>query len=156
MDNKNSRKKSILKKVLVAVGAFMAADIAGILLLYRRSIKKLRAKDEGQHNQMEIFTLGIHRTSVGKDTDNAFFSSLIGRNKIVFESAPEKNVLIDVCGVLSSITIVVPESAKVVCDVELTDGKLCEELPADENQEGTPTVTITGRMICSTINVERE
>ena len=156
MDNKKSSKKGIIKAVLIAAGAFMAAITTGIMLLYKRSMKKLRANGESQHNQMEIFTLGIHKTTVGEDTDSAYFSSLIGRNKIVFAAAPKKNVLIDVCGVFSSVTVIVPEAAKVVCDVELTDGKLCEELPADENQEGVPTVTITGRMICSTINVERE
>ena len=157
MNDQNKKKCNILKTVGIAAGAFFAADIAGILLLYKRSIKKVREQDELQkHNMMEIVTLGIHRSKIKEDTDNAYLSCLLGRNKISFDTAPVKDVLIDVCGVFSTITVVVPETAKVVCDVELTDGKLCEELPADENQEGTPTVTITGRMICSTINVERE
>lgn len=156
----NEKEKSNIGTVIkVAAGAavaFFAAVSAGVVFLYRRSMKRMKDQEEKQNNKMEIIALGSHKTTVGQDVDNAYLSCLLGKNVISFEEVPSKNVLLDVCGIFSSLTIIVPESVKVVCDVELAHGKLCEELPADEETEGTPTVKIIGRMVCSTINVERE
>ena len=78
---KKTKKHSMLKtvfKVICAIAAVVGTVFAGMAVLLRKSMKKLKNHEE-ENNLVQSVGIGSEEVSVGRDTDNAFLSCLAGK-----------------------------------------------------------------------------
>lgn len=146
---------SILKVILAAIGAvavFIGAVTATMFALLRRNIRKIGTGDN-QNNKISSFGLGKSETLIEPDVDNAFYSCIVGTLTVSWAETPKKDVVLDLTGILSTITVVIPDNVKVSLEMDAKNAN--ENIEEIELPEDAPTLTITGKAILSKVNFYR-
>lgn len=152
----NENKKSVVKAVLIGIGAvvaFVMANIGAMLLLLRKNVKKMKGV-ESQNNAVHSIGLGKGAVALAADTNNAFLSCLNGRLDITFTEAPTHDVNMDLTCIFGKVNVTVPASMRVVSDLKPCSGKvdvICEN-PEDEN---APALHITGKTCMGKVVVRK-
>ena len=152
----NENKKSVVKAVLIGIGAvvaFVMANIGAMLLLLRKNVKKMKGV-ENQNNAVHSIGLGKGDVALAGDTNNAFLSCLNGRLDITFTEAPTHDVNMDLTCIFGKVNVTVPASMRVVSDLKPCSGKvdvICEN-PEDEN---APALYITGKTCMGKVVVRK-
>lgn len=152
----NENKKSVVKAVLIGIGAvvaFVMANIGAMLLLLRKNVKKMKGV-ESQNNAVHSIGLGKGAVALAADTNNAFLSCLNGRLDITFTEAPTHDVNMDLTCIFGKVNVTVPASMRVVSDLKPCSGKvdvICEN-PEDEN---APALHITGKACMGKVVVRK-
>ena len=171
---KKTKKHSMLKtvfKVICAIAAVVGTVFAGMAVLLRKSMKKLKNHEE-ENNLVQSVGIGSEEVSVGSDTDNAFLSCLAGKLKVTWAEAPTHDVNVDVNCYFGSVNIVVPSNMKLCCVVDIPNNKLkmngrdaADASDADlaevfgedteETKGGAPVLYLTGKVRFGTLSVTR-
>ena len=123
---KKTKKHGLLKtlfKVICAIVAVAGTVLAGMTVLLRKSMKKLK-NHESENNLVQSVGLGSEEVSVGSDTDNAYLSCLAGKLKVTWAEAPTQDVNVDLNCYFGSVNIVVPSNMKLCCVVDIPTNKL--------------------------------
>ena len=75
--SKSSKVLSVVFKICVVVGGFVAANLAGTAAICHINTKKMKLHED-QNNMMNTTSLGKRRIAVAADTQNAYVSCLSG------------------------------------------------------------------------------
>ncbi len=145
-------KKAILAFVGVIV-AFIGTIAAGMALLMRRSVKKLKGK-ETANNKVECIGLGTGSTACDAQTDNAILSCLIGCMNVFWTENPTKDVNLDLCGIMSMISVTVPVNVTVRCEIDAIASMVSSNVE-DIDDADAPVLNITGKARGSMISIKR-
>ena len=146
---------SVIKVILAAVGAvavFIGAVTATMFALLRRNIRKIGA-GENQNNRISSYGLGKSKAMIEPEVDNAFYSCVAGALTISWAEAPKKDVVLDLTGICSAITVVIPDGVKVSLEMDVKNAN--ENIEEIELPEDAPTLTITGKAVFSKVNFYR-
>ena len=151
-----NKKSSVVKAVLIGLGAvvaFVIANIGAMFVLLRKNVKKMKG-NESQNNAVHSIGLGKGAVALSPDTNNAYLSCLNGRLDITFTEAPTHDVNMDLTCICGKVNVTVPASMRVISDLKPCSGKVdvaCET-PDDEN---APALRLTGKTCLGKVVVHK-
>jgi len=178
---KNNTKGGIWKLLLKIAGALAAAAAtvtAVMVALLRRSAKRM-AEHNDEKNVGYSVGMGRDTCSLESDIDNAFLNSVAGSLTVEWKEEPQHDVMLDLSGICSRITVCVPGNARVCCmvdapehririeeGIDLADGDvIADDATADDaaesagadagTEDAAPIITITGKLRLSGLRVRR-
>lgn len=156
MEEEKKGKSGLKKAILTIVGvlvAFVGAIAAGMALLMRRSVKKLKGRETG-NNKVECIGLGSGSTACDAQTDNAILSCLVGCMNVFWTEDPVKEVNLDLCGIMSMISVTVPANVAVHCEIDAL-ASMVSNTVEDIDDADAPVLNITGKARFSMISIHR-
>ena len=146
--------KKVVLTVLKVFGVLFAAMAGVTALLMRRGTKFIK-KHGSNMNTMVCATGSGNSSEIAKDIEVGFFSCLFGCHNIFWAEAPTKQFDLDVCSILSVMSITVPANMRVVCDIKAVGGMVTNRA-LDPEDENAPVLNITGKAICGMITIRSE
>lgn len=104
--------------VLSILGGFVAANLLGTAVSYRKNMKKMKEK-ENQTNQMHSVTMGKLKVNVGEKTQNLFITCLSGKVDVNFNQIPShQDVYVELFSIFGKTTINLPVGVNCICEGE--------------------------------------
>ncbi len=146
--SKSSKVLSVVFKICVVVGGFVAANLAGTAAICHINTKKMKLHED-QNNMMNTTSLGKRRIAVAADTQNAYVSCLSGYVDVDIERPINEKMNIEVFSVFGKVNLHLPQDINLTYDRPFLK-KSSEDMESFE-EESLPEVHIINKSILAKV-----